>query len=117
MHGNIVKAIQQMKRPTLDYPDKPVKNKCVDGQGTFDEDIFSMAKFTWKEDYKAMRVRKDKYNENESNAWALIYGLCAPELKNKLEGTVDYNACIVFSFMDFSCKHDCAQQSSRLLDY
>ncbi len=35
MPGNIVKAIQQMKRPTLDYPDKPVKNKCVDGQGTF----------------------------------------------------------------------------------
>ena len=52
-----------------------------------------MAKFTWKEDYKAMRVRKDKYNENESNAWALIYDQCAPKLKNKLEGTVDYNAC------------------------
>ena len=38
-------------------------------------------------------MRKDKYNENESNAWALIYDQCAPELKNKLEGTVDYIAC------------------------
>ena len=93
MPDDIVKAIQQMKRPTLDYPYKPAKDKCVDDQGTFDEDIFDMAKFTWKEDYKAMRVRKDKYNENESNAWALIYGQCAPELKNKLEGTVDYNTC------------------------
>jgi hypothetical protein len=40
-----------------------------------------------------MMVRKDKYNENESNAWALIYDQCTPELKNKLEGTVNYIAC------------------------
>ena len=86
MPDNIVKAIQQMKRPTLDYPSKPDKNKCVDDTGAFDEDIFDMAKFMWKEDYKAMRVRKDKYNKNESNAWALIYGQCAPELKNKQRG-------------------------------
>ncbi len=52
-----------------------------------------MVKFTWKEEYKAMRVRKDKYNENGSNAWALIYDPCTPELKNKLEGMVDYSAC------------------------
>ena len=58
MPDDIVKAIQQMKRPTLDYPSKPAKDECVDDQGTFDEDIFDMAKFTWKEDYKAMRVRK-----------------------------------------------------------
>ncbi len=64
----------------------------MDDEGIFDEDIFDMSKFTWKEDYKAMRVRKDKYNKNKLNAWALIYGQCAPELKNKLEGTVDYNA-------------------------
>jgi hypothetical protein len=40
-----------------------------------------------------MMVRKDKYNENKSNAWALIYNQCTPELKNKLEGTVNYIAC------------------------
>ncbi len=50
MPDNIVKAIQRMKRPTLDYPDKPAKDKCVDDQGIFDKDIFDMAKFTWKED-------------------------------------------------------------------
>ncbi len=66
MPDDIVKAIQQMKRPMLPYPDKPTKAQCVDDQGDFDEDEFEMAKFTWtwKEDYKAMRVRKDKYNEN-----------------------------------------------------
>ncbi len=32
-----------------------------------------MAKFAWKEDYKGMKYRMDKYNNNESNAWALIY--------------------------------------------
>ncbi len=58
MPDDIVKAIQRMKQPTLDYPDKPAKDKCVDDQGIFDEDIFDMAKFTWKEDYKAMRVKK-----------------------------------------------------------
>jgi hypothetical protein len=33
----------------------------------------------------------DKYNDNESNAWALIYNQCSPELKNKLEGTNGYD--------------------------
>ena len=84
MPDDIVKAIQHMKRPMLPYPDKPTKATCVDDQGDHDEDKFEMAKFTW---------RKDKYNENESNVWALIYDQCAPELKNKLEGTVDYITC------------------------
>ncbi len=48
-----------------------------------------MAKFTQKEDYMAMRARKEKYIENDSNAWALIYDQCAPELKNKLEETAN----------------------------
>jgi hypothetical protein len=62
MPDNIMKAIQQMKRPTLPYPDKPTKAHCMDNQGDLDEDEFKMAKFTWKKDYKAMRERKDKYN-------------------------------------------------------
>jgi hypothetical protein len=65
MPDDIVKAIQQMKRPTLPYPDKPKKTQYVDNQGDLDKDEFEMAKSTWKEDYKAMRVRKDKYNENK----------------------------------------------------
>ena len=65
----------------------------MDDQEIFDEDIFNMARFTWKKNYKAMRVRKDKYSENESNVWVRIYGQCTTELKNKLEGTVDYKAC------------------------
>jgi hypothetical protein len=91
MTSDIVKAIQQMKRQTLSYPNKPDKTKCVDAAGQFNEDEYEMAKFTWKEEYKAMRARKDKYNENKWNAWALIYDQCAPELKNKLEGTADYD--------------------------
>jgi len=50
-----------------------------------------MAKFAWKEDYKGMKPRMDKYNDNESNTWALIYDQCSPELKNKLEGTNGYD--------------------------
>ncbi len=35
--------------------------------------------------------RKDKYKDNETDAWALIYGQCSPKLKNKLEGTNGYD--------------------------
>jgi hypothetical protein len=33
-----------------------------------------------------MKTRKDQFKDNESNAWALIYDQCAPELKNKPMG-------------------------------
>jgi hypothetical protein len=91
MPNNIVKAIQQMKCLTLSYPNKPDKTECMDAAGQFDKDEYEMAKFAWRKDYKAMRARKDKYSENDLNAWALIYDQCAPELKNKLEETADYN--------------------------
>jgi hypothetical protein len=44
-----------------------------------------------EKDYKSMKSRMDKYKDNESNAWALIYNQCLPKLKNKLEGTERYN--------------------------
>jgi hypothetical protein len=50
-----------------------------------------MAVFAWKEDYKSMKSRKDKYRDNKSNAWALIYNQCMPKLKNKLKGNDGYN--------------------------
>jgi hypothetical protein len=39
-----------------------------------------------------MRARKDKYNDNKSDAWVLIYGQCTPKLKNKFKGTSEYEA-------------------------
>ncbi len=88
---NIAKAIHQLKRPTLDYPKQPARAKYAETSGKIDENEFKMAKFAWKEDYKQMKYQKDKYKDNESNAWALIYGQCSPELKNKLEGTSVYD--------------------------
>jgi hypothetical protein len=38
-----------------------------------------------------MKSRMDKYRDNESNAWALIYDQCSPELKNKLKATDGYS--------------------------
>jgi hypothetical protein len=49
-----------------------------------------MAIFAWKEDYKTMKSRMDKYKGTKSNAWALTYDQCSAELKNKLEGTEGY---------------------------
>jgi hypothetical protein len=53
--------------------------------------MFEMAMFVWKEDYKLMKSRMDKYKGNESNAGALIYNQCSAELKNKLEGMQGYD--------------------------
>ncbi len=87
---NIVKAIQQLTRLMLEYPKQPTRAEHTKADGTIDEDAFKMAKFPRKEDYKGMKYQKDKYNNIESNAWALIYNKCSPELKNKLKGTEDY---------------------------
>ena len=38
-----------------------------------------------------MKSRMDKYKDNESNAWALIYNQCSPKLTNKPEATDGYN--------------------------
>ncbi len=49
---NIVKVIQQLKRPTLNYPKQPMRANRTNASGNVDEDKFEMAKFAWKEDYK-----------------------------------------------------------------
>jgi hypothetical protein len=64
MPDDIVKSIQQMKHPTLAFSAKPTKATCVDENNVFDEDEYEMAKFTWKEEYKATRYKKEKYKEN-----------------------------------------------------
>jgi len=56
---DIVKTLQKLARPTLNYPEKPKKADYTD-----DPDAFEMAVFAWKEDYKSMRARKDKYQDN-----------------------------------------------------
>ena len=50
-----------------------------------------MAKFAWKEDCKGMKYQKEKYKDNKSNAWTLVYGQCSPELKIKLKGKSRYD--------------------------
>ncbi len=87
MPEDIVKAIQNMIRPSFDPPDKPDKSKCLDDAGKFDPDEFEMEKFTWKEDWKLMNSRKQKYKKNEANTWALVYNQCSNKLRVKLEGT------------------------------
>ncbi len=84
----MVKTIQQMKRVSLNYPERPKKTdaECYNANGDPVPNSFEMAIFAWKEDCKLMKSRMDKYKGNESNAWVFIYGQCSPELKNKLEG-------------------------------
>ncbi len=91
MPDDTVKSIQQMKHPTLRFPAKPTKATCVDENNVFDKDKYEMAKFTWKDKYKATLYNKEKYKENKSSLRALIYDQCSPELKNKPKGTSRYD--------------------------
>jgi hypothetical protein len=54
---DMVKTIQQMKRVSRSYPEKPKKTDkdCCDSNGDPDPDVFNMAVFAWKEDYKLMK--------------------------------------------------------------
>jgi hypothetical protein len=53
--NDIVKGIQKLKRPMLDYPRQPTKAEHTEKDGTLDEDALNMAKFAWKEDYKGIQ--------------------------------------------------------------
>jgi hypothetical protein len=44
-YDDIVKAIQQLKHPTLGYPKQPTRAKYANASGKVDEDEFEMAKF------------------------------------------------------------------------
>jgi hypothetical protein len=93
MPDDIVKTSQQMQRPTLAFPPRLLKLACTNSSRNFDKDKCDMPESTWKEDYKAVMTRMEKYEENELNALALIYDQCFPELKNKLEGAYGYKNC------------------------
>ncbi len=82
-----------MKRVIFSYPEKLKKTDaaCCNTNRDPDPDMFEIAIFAWKEDYKSMKSRMDKYKGNKSNAWALIYDQCSAELKNKLKGMQGYN--------------------------
>jgi hypothetical protein len=82
-----------MKKVILSYPKRPKKTDkdSCNSKGDPDPDAFDMAIIAWKEDYKSMKSRVDKYKGNESNAWVLIYDQCSAELKNKLKGTQGYD--------------------------
>ncbi len=64
--NDIMKALQQMDgQPTLNYPAMPSKKDYKGKDGNKDPVAFKMAVFVWKEDYKAKRVRRDRYRDNK----------------------------------------------------
>ncbi len=56
---DMVKTIQQMKRVILNYPKKPKKTDaaCCNANGDPDPDMFKMAVFASKGDYKSMKSK------------------------------------------------------------
>jgi hypothetical protein len=49
-----------------------------------------MAKFTLKEDWKLVKTREQKYQENKANTWSLVYNQCSSKMKVKLNRTSGY---------------------------
>jgi hypothetical protein len=80
MPDNIVKAIQKMKKPTFNPPEKPGESTCMDSAGNYDGDEHDMAKFTWKQNWKLVKAKQQKYQENEANAWVVVYNHCSNEI-------------------------------------
>jgi hypothetical protein len=78
---------------------------------------------TWKEEYKATLYGKEKYTENDSNAWALIYDQCLLELKNKLKGTSGYDAskkdnsvvALLMTIRSYCCQFDTLNDEYMLI--
>ncbi len=112
---DMVKTIQQMKRVILNYHEKPKKTDAAgsNANGDPDPDMFEMAVVAWKEDYKSMKSKMDRYKSNKSNAWALIYNQCSTELKNKLKGTQGYdiaksgnNVAKLLTVIGYCCQFD-----------
>jgi hypothetical protein len=62
----------------------------VDSAGNYNADEYNMAKFMWKEDWKLVKTRQQKYQENKANAWALVYNKCSNKMKVKLNGPSVY---------------------------
>ena len=60
---DMVKTIQKMNKASLSYPKRPKKTDkdCCDSNGDPDPDAFDMAIFAWKEEYKSIKLRMDKY--------------------------------------------------------
>ena len=65
----MVKTIQKRKKVSLSFPERPKKTDkdCCYNNGDPDPDAFDMAVFAWKEDYKSMKLRMDKYKGNTSS--------------------------------------------------
>ncbi len=58
MPDDIVKAIQNMIRPSFDPPEKTDKSKCLDNAEKINPEKLKMVEFTWKEDWRMMNSRK-----------------------------------------------------------
>jgi hypothetical protein len=105
----MVKTIQKMKKVSLSFPERPnmTDKDCCNNNGDPYPDAFDMVVFAWNEEYKSMKLRMDKYKGNKSNAWALIYNQCSPELKNKLEGTEGYDGAKLLTMIrGYCCQFD-----------
>jgi hypothetical protein len=74
---NIVKALQQLAKPKLNYDTNPPKKDYKDKDREYELDAFKIAVFEWKEDYKVMKIKKERYTYNKSNAWAVTHNQCA----------------------------------------
>ena len=80
--GRIGQAIKDMVEPTIDLPQQPT--------GTGGNPPTAVEIFVWQEDYKTANTERKQYQENKQRAYALVWGQCSPELRNKVKSAATY---------------------------
>jgi hypothetical protein len=98
--GLIGQAIRELTAPNLDLPDQPTGTPAHPGDPNAVPPIPACAAapptpldiFVWQEDYKEAKKVATQYNENMQRSYALVWGQCSPELRNKVKAAATYAA-------------------------
>jgi hypothetical protein len=98
--GTIGSAIRDLQTPALVLPAEPTGTPAVAADPNAVPPILAQAAipptraeiFMWEQDFKRTGDKIHQYEENCERAYALVWGQCSPELRNKLKSAPNYAA-------------------------
>jgi hypothetical protein len=120
--GLIGQAIADLQTPVIDLPPEPgtAANAAL---GIAAVPPTATELFMWQEDFKVANKKRITYNENKERAYALVWGQCSQELRNKIKGAADYAAAsadqdvirLLLIIRGFCCSFDDQRQGTWAL--
>lgn len=88
--GTIGQAIAEMQAPTINLPPQP-GTPADPATGAPAIPPTQVELFMWQEEFKTANKKQNTYNENKERAYALVWGQCSQELRNKVKGAANYD--------------------------